>query len=127
MNEIKIALVKSYFERMTAGDIEGIIALFDDDGFVLSPFLGKMDVRPFFEKLNAASTASKLTVFDILLGTDKETAAAHFRYQWTLEDGSELDFQGIDYFTFAESGKFRSLSIFYDTHPLREEVGDKYS
>jgi ketosteroid isomerase-like protein len=125
--ESKISFVRSYFERLTDGDIEGIISMFVGDGIVNSPFLGKIPVRPFFEKLNEASAESELTVFDILFNGDKDTAAAYFRYEWLLDDGSELEFQGIDYFEFDRNGKFKSLSIFYDTHPLREEVGDKYS
>ena len=35
-------------------------------------------------------------------------------------------FQGVDYFKFGVSGSFASMSIFYDTYPTREAVGDKY-
>lgn len=30
-------------------------------------------------------------------------------------------------FKFSENGRFASMSIFYDTHPVREDVGDKYA
>lgn len=121
------ATVRRYFELMTAGDIEGIIALFADGGFVISPFLGKMAARPFFEKLGNASTNSVLTVYDVLIGDDNRTAAGHFRYDWTLADGSDLSFEGVDLFTFAHDQRFQSMNIYYDTHPLRLEVGDKYA
>ncbi len=128
MNEQqKIDMVHTYFERMTASDIEGIIELFGSDAFVNSPFLGKMDAPSFFRKLGNASRASKLTVFDVLLGKEGDSAAAHFQYDWTLANGDLLTFQGIDYFAFGDGGKFKSMSIFYDTHPLRQEVGDKYA
>lgn len=119
--------VRHYFELMTAGDIEGIIALFADDGTVVSPFLGTMAARPFFEKLGSASTNSVLTVFNVLIGDDNRTAAGHFRYDWTLVDGSDLMFEGIDLFTFADDQRFQSMNIYYDTHPLRLEIGDKYA
>ena len=122
----KIAHVRRYFELMTAGDIEGIIALFADDAHIMSPFLGRMDAPPFYRKLGAASRDSNLTIFDILLGVDGNSAAAHFRYDWVLASGDDLAFEGVDYFTFAPDGRFQSMLIFYDTHPLREEVGDKY-
>jgi len=86
-----------------------------------------MTASKFFEKLGDASTASKLTVFDVLLGEHGDSAAAHFEYDWTLTSGDQFVFQGIDYFKFATSGKFASMSIFYDTHPVREDVGDKYA
>ena len=123
----KIGQVRRYFERLTASDIDGIIGLFAADGFVDSPFLGRMDAAPFFEKLGKASSNNRLTVFDVLLGENGDSAAAHFRYDWTLSNGDQLTFQGIDYFRFDAAGKFKSMSIFYDTHPLREEVGDKYA
>ncbi|SMY06779.1 nuclear transport factor 2 family protein [Flavimaricola marinus] len=123
----KTALVRTYFERLTASDTDGIVRLFEDDAHVISPFLGKMHAAEFFEKLGNASDASKLTVFDVLLGENGDSAAAHFEYDWTLKSGEQFVFQGVDYFKFGESGRFASMSIFYDTHPVREDVGDKYA
>ena len=123
----KIANVRLYFELMTKGEIDGIIALFESDAHINSPFLGRMSASDFFRKLDSASQESKLTVFDVLIGEKEDSAAAHFEYDWTLMNGDKLLFQGIDYFRFGPSGKFASMSIFYDTHPLREDVGDKYA
>ncbi|MFK8034691.1 MAG: nuclear transport factor 2 family protein [Hyphomicrobiales bacterium] len=122
-----ISYVRSYFELMTASDIDGIIDLFEHDGYVLSPFLGKMQAPEFFRKLGQASNASQLTVFDVLIGEQGNTAAAHFEYDWTLISGEQFVFQGVDYFKFSDNSKFTSMSIFYDTHPFREDVGDKYA
>lgn len=121
------AHVRRYFERLSASDIAGIIALFEEDAHVVSPFLGKMRAADFFEKLGKASNASKLTVFDVLLGENGNSAAAHFEYDWTLRSGGQVVFQGVDYFTFSAGGLFSSMSIFYDTHPVRGDVGDKYA
>ncbi|MEL7167609.1 MAG: nuclear transport factor 2 family protein [Pseudomonadota bacterium] len=123
----QIALVRDYFARMSASDIPGIIALFEPDADIHSPFLGTVKAPAFFAKLGNASRASTLTVFDVLLGETGDSAAAHFQYDWTLASGDALTFQGVDYFRFAPSGRFASMSIFYDTFPLREEVGDKYA
>ena len=122
----KVAYIRKYFELMTASDIDGIIELFEADAYVLSPFLGKMAADSFFRKLGNASSASKLTVFDVLLGENGNSGAAHFEYDWTLASGEKIVFQGVEYFKFSENMKFASMSIFYDTHPLREDVGDKY-
>lgn len=120
-------IVRRYFDRLTASDTDGIIALFEEDATVDSPFLGKMRASEFFRKLESASNASRLTVFDVLLGTGGDSAAAHFEYDWTLKSGDKIVFQGVDYFRFGPSGRFASMSIFYDTHPVREDVGDKYA
>ena len=125
-NSAKIAQVREYFDRLTASDIDGIIAMFEADGHVVSPFLGKMTATDFYRKLGNASTSSKLTVFDVLLGENGDSAAAHFEYDWLLASGDRIVFSGVDYFRFGPSGKFASMDIFYDTHPLREDVGDKY-
>ena len=123
----KIEYVRRYFELLTSSDIKGIVDMFEDEGFVLSPFLGKMRAAEFFRKLDDASNDNKLTVFDVLLGENGNTAAAHFEYDWTLKSGEQFLFQGIDYFKFSQDSKFASMSIYYDTHPVREEVGDKYA
>ena len=123
----KTSLVRTYFERMSASDIDGIISLFEDDAFVVSPFLGTMHANDFFKKLGKASNRSTLTVFDVLIGEKGDSAAAHFEYDWTLIGGEQFVFQGVDYFKFGPSGLFASMSIFYDTHPVREDVGDKYA
>lgn len=123
----KIAYVREYFVLLTASDIDGIVGLFDPNGHVNSPFLGRMKASDFFAKLGNASAVSKLTVFDVLLGENGDSAAAHFEYDWTLKSGDQIVFEGVDYFKFTPDGKFDSLSIFYDTHPVREDVGDKYA
>ncbi len=123
----KIAFVRSYFERLTLSDIDGIIGMFESDADVVSPFLGTMPVADFFAKLGSASRQNRLTVFDVLMDEAGDSAAAHFEYDWTLANGTRVVFQGIDYFRFGPSGKFASLAIFYDTHPVRADVGDKYA
>lgn len=117
--------IQTYFERLTAGDTEGILALFAPDARVHSPFLGDRPVRAFFEKLADASVQSTLTVFDVLLG--EGTGAGQFRYDWVLKDGSTLSFEGVDHFAFDAEGRFTAMRIYYDTHPVREQVGDKYA
>lgn len=127
MTDVREKTIRKYFERMTAGDIEGIIEMFSPDGVVVSPFLGEMPARAFFEKLRNASSKSTLTVHDVLVSEAKNSGAGHFRYDWELADGSELTFEGVDVFSFDSEQKFQSMQIFYDTHPLRMEVGDKYA
>ena len=127
MIDAKTAIIRNYFERMSDSDIGGIIAMFAADGFVMSPFLGKVDAPEFFKKLGNASTQSTLRIHDILISGSKNAGAGHFRYDWVLADGSELSFEGVDYFTFNDYLKFQSRHIYYDTHPLRLEVGDKYA
>ena len=86
-----------------------------------------MKAPDFYAKLDAASASSELTVLDVLLGEDGQSAAARFRYDWVLKSGSRLVFEGVDHFTFGGDDRFTAMRIYYDTHPLRDEVGDKYA
>ena len=43
-----------------------------------------------------------------------------------LTAGGNVTFDGVDLFEFNDDGKLASLKIFYDTHPTRAEVGNKY-
>lgn len=119
--------IRTYFERLTASDMDGIVALFTPDAVVNSPYLGIVPVAEFFASLGQASSQNRLTVFDVLIGENGDSGAAHFEYDWTLASGDKIVFQGVDYFGFAPDGRFSGLSIFYDTHPTRQEVGDKYA
>ncbi|TMV07968.1 nuclear transport factor 2 family protein [Ruegeria sediminis] len=119
--------VRAYFQALTAGDIPAILKLFTPDAEIHSPFLGVMKAQDFYAKLDAASASSELTVLDVLLGEDGQSAAAHFRYDWVLKSGNRLVFEGVDHFTFGADDRFTAMRIYYDTHPVREEVGDKYA
>ena len=69
-------LVRTYFERLTAADYPAIIAMFEADGWVESPYLGKLPASEFFARLGNASSRNILTVHDILLGENGDSVAA---------------------------------------------------
>ena len=131
MREQRLASLRRYLDCLQRGDIEGLIALFAPEGFVVSPFLGTMRARPFFEKLAQSSTRSVITPIELFAGSRDEScsrAAAYFRYDWTLKGGQMVTFDCVDVFEFEQaSGLFGSMTILYDTHPIREQVGDKYA
>lgn len=125
--------VRAYLTHLHASNTEGLIACFEENGQVHSPFLGTMRASDFFKKLAQASSGSVITVLDLFASTqpagqDAVRVAAYFRYDWTLNDGREVTFTCVDVFTFdAGSPRIRDMNIVYDTHPLREQVGDKYA
>jgi len=128
MSSSNLDTLRTYLRRLRDGDTEGLIALFATDGFVVSPFLGTMRARPFFEKLAQSSRGSVITLLGLYPGDDPHRAAAHFRYDWTLRDGKVVTFDCVDLFAFdPATGRIASLTIVYDTHPIREDVGDKYA
>ena len=112
MNERK---VQEYLAALEAGDVERVVTLFEPDGQVISPFLGRMTAHEFFPKVVESAEG-------------QPRAVGYFLYDWWLKDGSKVSFECADVFTFnPETGKISSLVILYDTYPIREAVGDKYT
>lgn len=132
MNEPQLATVRAYLRHLHESNTAGLIASFEEDGVVHSPFLGAMKARDFFPKLARASSQSVITLIDLFASVqevdDAVRVAAYFRYDWTLKDGRLVDFTCVDVFGFRPGGdRISSMHIVYDTHPLREQVGDKYA
>ncbi|WP_431257255.1 nuclear transport factor 2 family protein [Roseateles chitinivorans] len=132
MDASQLDTVRAYLRHLHASDTAGLISSFEEDGLVHSPFLGTMLARDFFPKLAQASSKSVITLIDLFASvqaTDQDVRiAAYFRYDWTLSDGRPVDFTCVDVFAFRPgSRRIQSMHIVYDTHPLREQVGDKYA
>ena len=86
-----------------------------------------MPASEFFEQLSRASEQNIITPIDVMISdADVTRGAGYFEYDWTMADGSKVVFNVVDLFTFDTDGKFTSMTIVYDTHPVRTEHGDKY-
>ncbi|MEP6720023.1 MAG: nuclear transport factor 2 family protein [Variovorax sp.] len=132
MSQGQLDTVRNYLRYLHASDTAGLVSTFEDDGVVHSPFLGSMKARDFFPKLAQASRQSVITLLDLFASVQPVEGtvrvAAYFRYDWTLSDGRLVDFTCVDVFGFRPgSDRIDSMHIVYDTHPLRERVGDKYA
>lgn len=132
MNSPQLDTIRSYLKALNVSDTPALIATFEPEGMVVSPFLGNMVARDFFPKLAQASSLSVITPIDLFASVEPATqgtrVAAYFRYDWTLKDGKVVTFTCVDVFDFAPgSDRIAKMTIIYDTHPLREEVGDKYA
>jgi SnoaL-like domain len=120
--------VRKYLAALEAGDAERAAALFVPQGWVQSPFLGKLPVRDFVRKVTSSSKGSKLTVYDVLVSAEGHLrAVAYYLYDWTLKDGSHVAFDCTDVFNFdRETGRIESIVLVYDTQPVRGVVERKY-
>ena len=120
--------VRKYLAALEAGDPERAAALFVPQGWVQSPFLGKLPVRDFVRKVTSSSKGSKLTIYDVLVSAEGHLrAVAYYLYDWTLKDGSHVAFDCTDVFNFdRESGHIESIVLVYDTQPVRGVVEKKY-
>lgn len=121
-------VVRRYLQALEAGDAAKAAALFVPDGWVESPFLGRLPVREFFAKVASASTAAQLTVYDVLVSAEGHLrAVAYYRYDWSLKDGTRVAFDCSDIFNFdLDTGHIASIVLVYDTHPVRGVVHKSY-
>lgn len=120
--------VRKYLSALEAGDVQAAAALFVPNGWVQSPFLGRLPVRDFVGKVASASSHAKLTVYDVLVSAEGHLrAVAYYQYDWSLKDGSNVTFDCADIFNFdPESGHIESIVLVYDTDPVRAVVEHKY-
>ena len=121
-------LVHNYLRALEAGDANKAASQFIADGWVQSPFLGRMPVREFVKKVAETSSGTKLTVHDVLVSAEGHLrAVAYYNYDWRLKDGSRVSFDCADVFNFDPStGHIQSIVLVYDTHPVRGVVENKY-
>jgi ketosteroid isomerase-like protein len=120
--------VRKYLKALEAGDADKAASLFVADGWVQSPFLGRVPVRDFIDKVASASGDSRLTVYDVLVSAEGHLrAVAYYLYDWSLKDGSRVSFDCADVFNFdPETGRIASVVLVYDTHLVRGVVDKKY-
>jgi hypothetical protein len=120
--------VRKYLKALEAGDADKAAALFTVNGWVQSPFLGKLPVRAYVSKVASASSSSKLTVHDVLVSAEGHMrAVAYYLYDWRLKDGSQVSFECADVFNFdLDTGHIASIVLVYDTHLVRDVVENKY-
>ena len=120
--------VRKYLKALESNDVEKAAALFTADGWVQSPFLGRLPVREYISKVASASKASQLTVHDVLVSAEGHTrAVAYYLYDWQLKDGSKVAFECADVFNFdPDTGHIASVVLVYDTHLVRDVVENKY-
>jgi ketosteroid isomerase-like protein len=120
--------VHKYLKAIEMGDADRAAALFIADGWVQSPFLGRIPVRDYVTKVAAASRRTTLTVHDVLVSAEGHMrAVAYYLYDWQLTDGSQVSFECADVFNFdVNTGRIASIVLVYDTHLVRDVVENKY-
>lgn len=120
--------LKEYLRELEKSNVDGVVALFSADAKIYSPLLGWVSPQPFYSKLADASGNSTITLLDIFQSTEgNRTASAFFRYDWVLRDGSKVSFECVDVFDFNDAGLIEKLTIIYDTHRIRGDLGDRFA
>ncbi len=67
--------------------------MLSEDGIVHSPLYGDIPAKDFYEDLFADTSQSIITLINTFESTNNpDTAAAHFKYDWILKDGTKIYF-----------------------------------
>jgi len=116
----------TYFERVNAGDVEGILALFADDAQLISPLTGeegirgKEALRAYYQNLFSTFVDSHASPTDIIIEGNKLVAPLHFEAK--THDGTLIATNNLNLWTF-EHGKFKVLVNYLDSYPYRLALG----
>jgi len=116
---------RTYFERVTKGDVEGILALFADDAQLINPMTGeegikgKAALRGFYQNLVSSLVDYHAGPTDIIIDGNKLVAPLHL--EGKTKDGNPLVMNNLNFWTF-ENGKFKVLRIYMDTYPYRQAL-----
>jgi hypothetical protein len=116
-------VIKAYLKGLETGLYEEVVQLFAPSAIVHSPLYGRIEAERFYKELFSDTQSSKITLKTTFISPNKpDTAAAHFIYSWTMQDGSYVQFECVDIFEFApQSDKIASLTIIYDTYHTRKD------
>ncbi|GGS49812.1 nuclear transport factor 2 family protein [Actinokineospora fastidiosa] len=112
----------AYLSALESRDLDGVLALFAEDGQVHSPLYGPRPAEQFYTQLFEDSYSSSLTLIGTMSGSAADgdpLVSLWFYYDWTLVDGTSAPFDVVDVFQFDEEGKAKRLYIVYDTVEVR--------
>ncbi|MFC7614028.1 nuclear transport factor 2 family protein [Actinokineospora soli] len=115
-------LADAYLTALQCEDLEGVLALFADDGYVHSPLYGPRPARDFYTELFVDSHSSALTLLGTMHGSTVDgnpLLSIWFYFDWTLADGTSAPFDVVDVLELDDEGKIKKLYIVYDTVDVR--------
>jgi ketosteroid isomerase-like protein len=117
---------RTYFERVTKGDVDGILSLFADDAVIINPMTGEQGIkgkealRAFYTNLTSSLVDYHAGPTDIVIDGNKLVAPLHL--EGKTKDGAPIVMNNLNFWTFDETGKFKVLRIYMDTYPYRQAL-----
>src|SRR5262245_28978090 len=116
---------RTYFERVTNGDVNGILELFADDAQIINPMTGEEGIkgkdalRTFYTNLVSSLVDYHAGPTDIIIDGNRLVAPLHL--EGKTKDGNPIVMNNLNFWTF-ENGKFQVLRIYMDTYPYRQAL-----
>jgi SnoaL-like domain len=116
-------LCRNYLATTEAGDLEALLSNFTDEATVTSPISGKQPARDFYTNVMRITSARSFALKHIFIGTSAPSSAAvHFAYTRTIENGKPATIECVDVFELTEDfSRFTSVRIIYDTTPVQSD------
>ncbi len=115
-DQLRIA-VEQYAARLSAGDVEGLVALFAPDGTMEDPVgsplkVGHDAIRAFFTESVEAAHPQMSIPGSVAVAADAAAAAMAYRVEAAVGDAT-LVVEGIDTFRFDDDGLIVSMQAFF--------------
>ncbi|WP_447041114.1 nuclear transport factor 2 family protein [Streptomyces sp. DSM 118878] len=108
--------IRRYYELVDAGDVPGLVNLFDEDAVYrrpgYEPLVGHAGLERFYREHRVIKEGRHTVATLVLHGDD---AAVHGEFRGALHDGREVDLRFADFFTFSDANTFRSRDTFFFT------------
>jgi hypothetical protein len=110
-----------YVDALNQGDLDAIDAMFTPDATVLSPIYGMMNAAEFHRAFFGDTDRTRPEVKGLFdHANNGQGAALHLSFSWTFADQETVQFEAVDLFELSPEGRFRKLTIVYDSQPVRK-------
>lgn len=120
-NEEMKAVMRSYVERLNAGDLEGVLALYADDATVEDPVgadvrRGAAEIRAFYEI--AIASGAKLTIVGPQSGSSSDYAAMPLIVDLAQPDLPKMRLNVIETMRFNAAGKVAEMRAYWGNEDM---------
>ncbi len=121
-NDTKRAAMQAYIDRMNAGDLAGVVALYAADATIEDPVgsgkivTGKVAIEEFYA--GSMQTQAQLKLSAPIRTSHSDSAAMAFEV--TLNWGGLMTINVIDVMTFNAQGEFTSMRAYWGPEDMRK-------
>ena len=121
-NDTKRAAMQAYIDRMNAGDLAGVVALYAADATIEDPVgsgkivSGKAAIEEFYK--GSMQTQAQLKLNTPIRTSHSDSAAMAFEV--TLNWGGLMTISVIDVMTFNAQGEFTSMRAYWGPEDMRK-------
>ncbi|MFB9904306.1 nuclear transport factor 2 family protein [Allokutzneria oryzae] len=110
------AAVRTYYELVDAGDVEGVVGLFDDDAVYLrpgyAPLRGHAALRSFYRTDRVIASGHHHLGEFVVAG---RTVVVRAHFSGDLKNGSRVSLRFADFFEVSDDARFLRRETFFFT------------